>query len=56
VRPHTICKHCGFYKGKEAINVLGKLTKKERKVKEKQMHKAGKEHKHEHALEESPKK
>ncbi len=34
VRPHTICKHCGYYKGREVINVLGKLTKKERKVRE----------------------
>ena len=37
VRPHTICRHCGYYKGKEFVNVLGSLTKKERKVKEKEM-------------------
>ena len=37
VRPHTICQHCGYYKGQEFINVLGKLTKKERKVREKEI-------------------
>ena len=35
--PHTICKHCGYYKGREFINVLGKLTKKEKKIREKEM-------------------
>lgn len=37
VRPHTICKNCGYYKGKEIINVLGKLTKKEKKMREREM-------------------
>ncbi len=46
VRPHTICQHCGYYKGKEVINVLGKLTKKERKLKEKEIKEAEKEHSH----------
>ena len=46
VRPHTICKHCGYYKGKEVINVMGKLTKKERKVREKEMKHSEKDHKH----------
>ena len=41
VRAHVVCKKCGFYKGKELINVLGKLTKKERKAKEKQMREVG---------------
>lgn len=35
--PHTVCESCGYYKGKEVIDVLGKLTKKERKQKEKEM-------------------
>lgn len=37
VKAHIVCKNCGYYKGKEIINVLGKLTKKERKQKEKEM-------------------
>ncbi|MBX4201187.1 50S ribosomal protein L32 [Candidatus Parcubacteria bacterium] len=47
VRPHTVCAHCGFYKGKEFVNVLGALTKKDRKLKEKEMQKAEKESKNE---------
>lgn len=34
---HTMCKNCGFYKGKEVINVLAKLTKKEKKSREKEI-------------------
>lgn len=45
VRPHTICKHCGYYKGQEFINVLGKLNKKEKKLKEKEMKEVAKEQK-----------
>jgi len=37
VRPHVICQYCGYYKGKEFINVLGKLNKKEKKLREKEM-------------------
>lgn len=36
-RPHTVCWNCGYYKGKEIINVLEKLTKKEKKRREKEM-------------------
>ena len=43
--PHTICWNCGYYKGKEVINVLEKLTKKERKKREKEMKARGKEEK-----------
>ena len=43
IRPHIICKHCGFYKGKEFINVMGKLTKKEKKTREKEMQKIEKQ-------------
>ena len=32
VLPHTICKNCGFYKGKEVIDV--KKAKKKKKEKE----------------------
>ena len=37
VLSHTACKNCGYYKGREVINVLGKLTKKEKKVREKEI-------------------
>jgi len=37
VLPHIVCKACGFYKGETVIDVLKKLTKKERKQKEKEM-------------------
>lgn len=37
ILPHTACRACGFYKGEEVIDVLKKLTKKERKQKEKEM-------------------
>ncbi|MDO8530502.1 MAG: 50S ribosomal protein L32 [bacterium] len=47
VRPHTVCKHCGYYKGVEVINVMGKLSKKEKKIREKEMEDAHKGHKHE---------
>lgn len=37
VRPHTICSNCGYYKGVEFVDVLKKLTKKERKQREKEI-------------------
>ena len=37
MRPHNICPNCGYYKGVEVINVLEKLTKKERKKREKEI-------------------
>ena len=37
VLSHTVCESCGYYKGREVINVLAKLDKKERKKKEKEM-------------------
>ncbi len=40
VRPHTVCKNCGYYKGQEIINVLGKLSRKEKKEREKQIKEA----------------
>lgn len=31
--PHTTCKYCGFYDGKEVVNILAKeLKKKEKKT------------------------
>jgi len=45
--PHTVCQNCGIYAGREVIDVLKKLAKKERKAKEKalkeQEEKAGEE-------------
>jgi len=37
VLPHRLCQNCGSYAGREMIDVLSKLTKKERKKKEKEM-------------------
>ncbi len=37
VLPHKVCLSCGFYKGREVLDVLKKLDKKERKLKEKEM-------------------
>lgn len=37
VLPHTVCQNCGYYKGVEYINVLEKLTKKEKKLREEEM-------------------
>lgn len=37
VQPHAVCKNCGFYKSREVVDVLKKLTKKERKAKEKEL-------------------
>lgn len=37
LRPHTVCGNCGYYKGRQVIDVLAKLDKKERKKKEKEL-------------------
>ena len=34
--PHLVCKHCGFYRGKEVVNVLAKELKKKEKIKKRQ--------------------
>jgi len=36
VLPHRICAYCGFYNGKEVIDVMAKLTKKEKKRRKKE--------------------
>ena len=30
IKPHIACSNCGYYNGKETIDVLKKLSKKER--------------------------
>jgi len=36
--PHIVCKNCGYYAGRQVVDVLAKLDKKERKKKEKELH------------------
>ncbi|MBI2055691.1 MAG: 50S ribosomal protein L32 [Candidatus Sungbacteria bacterium] len=36
--PHTVCQNCGYYKGRQVIDVLAKLDKKTKKKKEKELH------------------
>ena len=40
---HTICWNCGYYKGEEVVDVLKKLTKKEKKKREKEISAKAKE-------------
>ncbi len=37
VLPHRVCLNCGTFKGREVIDVLKKLAKKEKKLKEKEL-------------------
>ena len=37
VLPHRACLNCGFYRKHEAVDVLKKLTKKEKKAKQKEL-------------------
>ncbi|MFC1789832.1 50S ribosomal protein L32 [Patescibacteria group bacterium] len=56
VIPHVVCSNCGYYKGIEVINVLEKLTKKEKKQKERELKAHEKEGKKEMSMEELSKK
>lgn len=38
ILPHTLCMNCGYFRGRQVIDVLGKLDKKERRKKEKELH------------------
>ena len=37
VKSHIACPACGFYKGKEAVDVLSKLDRRARRAKEMEM-------------------
>ena len=38
IRPHQACKNCGTYNGREVIDVMKKLTKREQKKRHKELH------------------
>mgnify|MGYP001565303412 CR=1 FL=1 len=50
VLSHTVCLNCGYYKGVEVINVLANLTKKDKKIREKEIKSAEKEQKKDNSL------
>ena len=50
VSPHTVCFNCGYYKGEKIIDVLKKLDKKQRKLKEKEIASQEKEKKQTDAM------
>jgi len=37
VLPHTLCSNCGYYKGRQVVDVLAKLDKKKKKEKTKEL-------------------
>lgn len=37
IRPHQTCKNCGTYQGREVIDVMKKLTKREQKKRKKEL-------------------
>ena len=37
ILPHRVCPYCGYYKGKMVVDVFAKLTKKEKKLKKKEL-------------------
>ena len=36
--PHRVCTNCGYYAGRQVVDVLAALDKKQRKIKEKELH------------------
>ena len=45
VLPHSACGYCGFYKGREVIDVMAKLEKKEQKRRKKEIESSSQEKK-----------
>ena len=43
IRPHHMCSNCGYYKGRQVVDVLSKLEKKEKKEKTKELEEQQKE-------------
>ena len=43
VLPHNMCNNCGYYKGRQVVDVLAKLEKREKKEKQKELKEAGEE-------------
>lgn len=41
--PHRVCQNCGYYRGRDVLNLDAKLTKKEKKEKKKAQAKAEEE-------------
>jgi large subunit ribosomal protein L32 len=37
INPHKVCPNCGYYRGRQVIDVLKKLDKKDKKTKEKEL-------------------
>ncbi len=37
IKQHTACFNCGYYKGREVVDVMEKLDKKEQKKREKEI-------------------
>ena len=37
IKPHFVCGNCGYYKGRQVIDVLEKLNKKQKKEKQKEI-------------------
>ena len=50
VLAHSLCLACGYYKGEEVIDVMKKLTKKEKKKKQKEIDAKGGEEKKDKSL------
>lgn len=49
IKPHQACKNCGTYSGRDVIDVMKKLTKREQKKRKKEL-----QEQEEHAKAEQP--